>query len=192
MTWDGLVIESFILPQEATFIINSLKDIDPWNSFEKGHHFNNDRYKVIYQEKIKEKNKELYAFIVALEEKIKDLIVKTWQDPHVKKNVNGLYFALRQNNFKVMPHRDADMERIPGTEQLRYSTLLYLNEDFEGGHIKFSEYNIEIQPRSGLLIIFDSRYLHEVTPQFGSPRWTGLAFWGSSPKVAPKKFGPLG
>ena len=42
------------------------------------------------------------------------------------------------------------------------SVLIYLNDDFEGGEVNFSNFGFDIKPSSGLLIAFpsDHRYLH--------------------------------
>lgn len=43
-----------------------------------------------------------------------------------------------------------------------YTALLYLNDDYEGGEIMFTEENISVKPSAGSLIIFPERTLHEV------------------------------
>lgn len=40
--------------------------------------------------------------------------------------------------------------------------LIYLNDDYEGGELKFPEYDIIIKPKFGDLVIFPCHYLHEV------------------------------
>jgi hypothetical protein len=46
------------------------------------------------------------------------------------------------------------------------SILLYLNDDFEGGGLRFESFNYVYQPKAGDLLFFpsDHRYLHEAMP----------------------------
>ena len=72
------------------------------------------------------------------------------------------------------PHYDGEaMWTNPdGTKQWKksidrdISTVLFLNDDFEGGEFVFPAYRIRIKPEPGLLIAFPSthHYLHGVEP----------------------------
>ncbi len=46
------------------------------------------------------------------------------------------------------------------------SLLLYLDEDYEGGEIQFTNFDFKLKPKPGMLIYFpsDSRYLHTALP----------------------------
>jgi predicted 2-oxoglutarate/Fe(II)-dependent dioxygenase YbiX len=46
------------------------------------------------------------------------------------------------------------------------STVLFLNDDFEGGYFTFPEFRVKIKPEPGLLVCFPSNqnYLHGVEP----------------------------
>ena len=61
-----------------------------------------------------------------------------------------------------------------------FAAMVYLNDDFIGGHTCFEEF--EIKPEVGKLIIFsNSYYRHYVTRIESGIRYT-LAFWFTSPK----------
>lgn len=63
------------------------------------------------------------------------------------------------------PHCDA--EDPTGTGQnLRYSLVCYLNDDYEGGEIYFKNQDVKIKPKAGSLVFFPSThpYLHESLP----------------------------
>jgi hypothetical protein len=52
------------------------------------------------------------------------------------------------------PHQD-------GTQDgLKFSVVMYLNEDYEGGEIFFPELDIKIKPKMGSLVIFPSTHIH--------------------------------
>ncbi len=61
----------------------------------------------------------------------------------------------------------------------RYAGFLYLNDDFEGGLLKFPDQNIEIQPKVGMLAVFDGGFknMHEVTLITKGVRYTIGSFW---------------
>jgi len=64
-------------------------------------------------------------------------------------------------------------------ERSRYAAFLYLNDDFEGGLLKFPDRDIEIAPKTGLLAAFDGGFnnMHEVTLITKGIRYTLGSFW---------------
>jgi hypothetical protein len=64
-------------------------------------------------------------------------------------------------------------------ERSRYAGFLYLNDDFEGGLLRFPDQNIEIQPKAGMLAVFDGGFknMHEVTLITKGIRYTIGSFW---------------
>jgi hypothetical protein len=61
----------------------------------------------------------------------------------------------------------------------RYAAFLYLNENFDGGILKFPKQNIEIAPKVGMLAAFDGGFsnMHEVTLITKGIRYTLGSFW---------------
>lgn len=61
----------------------------------------------------------------------------------------------------------------------RYAAFLYLNDDFEGGLLRFPDRNVEIQPKVGMLAAFDGGFknMHEVTMITKGVRYTLGSFW---------------
>jgi hypothetical protein len=61
----------------------------------------------------------------------------------------------------------------------RYAGFLYLNDDFDGGLLKFPDQNIEIQPKVGMLAVFDGGFnnMHEVSLITKGVRYTIGSFW---------------
>lgn len=64
-------------------------------------------------------------------------------------------------------------------ERSRYAAFLYLNEDFEGGLLKFPGHDITVPPRTGLLAAFAGGFknMHEVTLITKGVRYTLGSFW---------------
>jgi len=61
----------------------------------------------------------------------------------------------------------------------RYAGFLYLNDNFEGGLLRFPNQDIEIQPKIGMLAVFDGGFsnMHEVTMITSGVRYTIGSFW---------------
>jgi Rps23 Pro-64 3,4-dihydroxylase Tpa1-like proline 4-hydroxylase len=65
----------------------------------------------------------------------------------------------------------------------RYAGFLYLNDDFEGGTLKFDAEHgktpLEIVPETGSFLVFHGGHknMHEVTVVKGKPRYTLGSFW---------------
>ena len=61
----------------------------------------------------------------------------------------------------------------------RYAAFLYLNDNFEGGLLKFPSQDLTIQPKVGMLAAFDGGFenMHEVTMITKGVRYTLGSFW---------------
>lgn len=61
----------------------------------------------------------------------------------------------------------------------RYAVFLYLNDDFEGGLLRFPSQQISIKPQTGMLAAFDGGFnnMHEVTLISSGVRYTLGSFW---------------
>ena len=64
-------------------------------------------------------------------------------------------------------------------ERSRYAGFLYLNDNFEGGLLKFPSQNLTIEPQAGLLAVFAGGFknMHEVTMITKGVRYTLGSFW---------------
>ena len=48
-----------------------------------------------------------------------------------------------------------------GTSMGRFiSAIIYLNDDYEGGELEFTRFNVKIKPKAGMLILFPSNYAY--------------------------------
>jgi 2OG-Fe(II) oxygenase superfamily len=53
-----------------------------------------------------------------------------------------------------------------------YVAMLYLNDDYDGGELHFTQLDIKIKPKQGQILLFWSEYPHEVLPIVGTDRYT--------------------
>lgn len=79
------------------------------------------------------------------------------------------------------PHSDnTDIHGNPGPfERSRYAAFLYLNDDFEGGTLRFVKQKLDIEPKVGMLAAFAGGFenVHEVTLITKGVRYTIGSFW---------------
>lgn len=64
-------------------------------------------------------------------------------------------------------------------ERSRYAAFVYLNEDFEGGLLRFPSHDITVEPKVGMLAVFAGGHknMHEVTLITKGIRHTLGSFW---------------
>ena len=91
---------------------------------------------------------------------------------HTQKWEPGAYARVHSDN--------TDEEGNSGAfTRSRYAGFLYLNNNFEGGLLRFPDQDIEIQPKTGMLAVFDGGFnnMHEVTMITSGVRYTIGSFW---------------
>ena len=88
------------------------------------------------------------------------------------KNLEGWQFIKYDVGGEYIPHHDFDVDlnnrhnkirlAISGGLRLK-SIIIYLNDDFEGGHTFFKHLDISIKPKTGMMLFFkyDSKYRHQ-------------------------------
>ena len=81
---------------------------------------------------------------------------------------------IRWQDSKQMPlHRDA-MDIYMYRD---WGSILYLNDDYEGGHTYYPELELDVKPQVGSLVVHEGDILHGVRPVFGNTRYTIASFW---------------
>ena len=99
----------------------------------------------------------------------------------VELNSNGPSIVRWLVNNGQAPH--ADKQLPDGTPNMYpqndISSLIYLNDDYQGGKIFFPNQKIEFKPIKNSLIFFpgDINFLHGVTTVTGGVRYTMPSFW---------------
>lgn len=85
--------------------------------------------------------------------------IRSFTTPDLMRYTEGGYYK---------PHSDSEIfDPVKGIWKKvldrDYSLLLYLNDDFEGGAVRFEHFNYTYQPQKGDLLVFpsDHLYLHE-------------------------------
>ena len=109
---------------------------------------------------------EVLAFVRAvyreLAEPFYQCSLRSIESPHILRYAVSSYYR---------PHADSDQfnpesHRWEKTLDRDLSLLVYLDDDYEGGELVFPNFDFELRPSAGLLLMFpsDFRYLHGVRP----------------------------
>jgi hypothetical protein len=98
-------------------------------------------------------------------------------------NIYCSYFSFHKllEGMRVSPHSDSqDIDGFDSSNDREFATLLYLNDDFEGGELYFPDHNIEYSPETGSLVIFSGgkKNLHGVRLILNKDRNSIIGFWG--------------
>ena len=77
-----------------------------------------------------------------------------------------------ESNGRFHAHRDSIAPHV----HRMYGMSLVLNDDYEGGHLEFPEYNIKLKPKANTVIIFPGSYSHKVQPITKGKRMALISF----------------
>ena len=124
------------------------------------------------------KDKDLDQIVAEYAFKIKPEVEKFF---NVENTIVSDYGAfISKKGYSMDPHIDT-VNDYGLFDYLKYSAVLYLNDEFDGGDIYFSNLNVSYAPQKGDLIIFpanDLNYMHGVSQINEGKRHT-LAYWYS-------------
>ena len=159
--------DNFLSDEECNKIVDFFKTLDTWeitcfyNAFI-GKHESNVSWYNEFCENMKEKllNAAEYAF----DRKLKRLSFGS------HKWSKGSSAGFHSDN--------SEMDGTPNAWQdNKLVTIVYLNDDYDGGELLFRDHNISIKPKRGTMIAFTSGFdnIHGVSEVKNSDRYTFLA-----------------
>lgn len=109
-----------------------------------------------------------------LERRLLPLVYRTFQFPttRIERYLVGCYDASTGGYFR--PHRD---NTAPPVAHRRFAVTIILNDEFEGGHLRFPEFGDQTFSGSpGDAIVFSCSLLHEVAPVTVGRRYAFISF----------------
>lgn len=133
-------------------------------------------------ENVKAKNKEVFLISQINNDEVKNIMNEAFEktisfirDEYITKHMgrtikNDMWSRELElikwgENDVLAPHYDGDNPEDalpPPQDTAKIGSLIYLNDDYNGGEIGFPNYNIKVKPVPGDLVIFPYFYLHEV------------------------------
>jgi hypothetical protein len=111
--------------------------------------------------------------------RVLDQVKKAYNHENIeKKHATALDVARWDKGSKLTLHVD-DLGFMTNNH---IATLIYLNDDYEGGELSFATHDVEIKPSVGDLIIFpgNMHYAHEVKEVLSGVRYT-IPIWCTIP-----------
>ena len=169
-------VDNFLSKKDCKYLINTLKEVNTWeiggSSFWDNRSLSGEN---IYDNIDKKAGSILYDLVPKIEKTIKDLYNEKCIYPELIQVIRW-FPGMEQH-----PHCD-DMTNSKGYEAYghrHYGSILYLNNDYSGGHTFYPNHNIEIIPQIGTLAIHpgDLNHLHGVTKIKNNIRYTIASFW---------------
>lgn len=96
-----------------------------------------------------------------------------YQSPHSDSEYNNSELSLDIDDSRLS--WNSDIPRFLAD----YSSLIYLNEDYEGGELVFPEYSLELKPKTGDVITFptNAMYIHAVNKINSGTRYNIFLKW---------------
>lgn len=156
-------IKGFVTKQEVQ-ILNDYLDSMPVNNAKDV--FYVDKIPVEHDGQREIEDLAVREVIHSLNDKIVDYITNTYL-PDRKLEVTEHVWTrnlelIRWKESSVLgPHADG-LDTPPAEPKFNIGSLIYLNDDYEGGEIKFNDYDLVFKPEIGDLVLFPNHYIHEV------------------------------
>jgi hypothetical protein len=179
--FNAKTVQNFITAEEASTIIDFVKSIEPWE--DGGSDFWNNRSLNainIYRDMSPEIGKILYDIRQKLGEEIKSLYGLPEVYPDLFQVVR--WFP----GMEQSPHADDMTDAMEHEKHLvewfshrEYGAIIYLNDNYSGGHTYYPNQGFDIDPEVGKLAVHpgDPEHLHGVTKIEGNVRYTLASFW---------------
>jgi predicted 2-oxoglutarate/Fe(II)-dependent dioxygenase YbiX len=115
--------------------------------------------------------------------RFKDIVEKTFN-----KKFNGVTYHAQKWDVGGMVDVHSDISDIDGNlnknSTNKYTVILYLNDDYEGGELFFPQHNIVIKPSAGSIVTFpgDHTNIHGVNEVKNKTRYTIVSWWDDTIK----------
>jgi hypothetical protein len=173
MIFQGNVITDFITEEERSTFINFIDTLteDDWFDIQPSSDWN---HRVFSSNKIRQKNPNLLNLMVNIRDRASS-IIKELSGVEKKLYSNGLAIVRWEEGSFQPPHAD----QPGGYEYREFGSVLYLNDNYEGGNIYFPQYGIDLKPSAGTYAFFpgDIKHLHGVSKIKKNVRYTFPIFW---------------
>jgi prolyl 4-hydroxylase len=184
--FNAKTIENFISKEDCEYLIKSAILSNMWKTA--GHEFWDNRT-------------INYTDMLVFDKKAADIMmdVNTRCQQAIKEtfNLDEIYPDLLQvirwfPGMSQTPHAD-DMSNtnITGHSHRLFGSVLYLNDNYKGGHTYYPNFNFDITPKSGTLAFHPANveHLHGVTEVKESIRYTIASFWTKQKNMEMKYVG---
>jgi predicted 2-oxoglutarate/Fe(II)-dependent dioxygenase YbiX len=171
-----IILENFIQDNDLKIVQDYCFGITEFKSIPQDHWDN----RVHTAEILEKTNKKIFNILVQYQMKLKNEIENKF---NIKLSDNSPSIVIWRPGDDQQPHADKqeqDGSPNPYPEN-DIASLFYLNDNYDGGEIYFTNQKISIKPNAGSAVFFpgDINYTHGVTEVKKNNRFTSPSFWKS-------------
>ena len=179
--FDVLIIDNFISKKDCEYLLNMSSKLDCWVS-------KNDPFwdKRCFNVNLLENNNEIKIKMSLILKKVKTTILKSYS---LEKIYPDLFEIVKWPvGLYQEPHHDDMTSYLKDEENIHkhrmFGSIIYLNDNFDGGETYYPQHNKTIKPKSGTLVVHPgtSDYMHGVAEVKNNTRYTIASFWGVDEK----------
>lgn len=175
---DIKIIENFIDQEDATRLIDYIEK----NKLNKS--------KFVYYEYLKtEESQQAQSrvpedFSINDHEEVKDIYIRyakkfIEESKTFFKNSEGIgLFAQWLTMYGIGNELPRHRDNHEGAEEINFSAVIYLNDDFTGGELLLEDFEYLHKPKALSIIIFHPTYWHEIKPILSGKRYA-MPIWGT-------------
>lgn len=175
--YKGIAIENFVSPKDCKIILDFAKSTEFWER--SGPESFWDNRTINTQSIYRSHNKEVGLLMLQIRDRAAEKIKEQYGLAEVYPDV--MVLARWFPGQEQPPHAD-DMRNVEGHEAFHhreFGSIIYLNQDYSGGHTYYPDHSIEVTPKSGMLAVHPANtdHLHGVTKVEDGMRYTMASFW---------------
>lgn len=163
-----LRIDDFLSKEELDVILYTAENLDIWDPVGQDSQWTNRHTD---DRKLFNNAPDIYRLIQEIHKK---LSIRVSNFYGVKVSPNGITIARWFPGNSQDPHSD-----MLGFSDNEIGSVIYLNENYEGGEIYFPQHDLEIKPSAGSAVVFpgDEHYMHGVREIRSGIRYALPIFW---------------
>jgi hypothetical protein len=178
MKFDAIIVEGFLSQEECSDLITLVSGVEKWD--EEGVDYWDGR--ILSDRTIAEEvSLEAAQKLTEIKKRIKQIIKDHYKIDNVY--CETMVVTRWYDGMEQQPHAD-DMSNLEGPEwewfrHRDFGSVIYLNNNYSGGHTYYPQYGVDVTPKVGTLVIHPANpdYLHGVTEISGETRYTIGSFW---------------
>lgn len=173
-----MTFENLLTPQEVSLILDFARSKENWEGTGGGDFWSN---RCLNASSIYNENKELGRLLYDVQVRIKEKIMSNLTN-NVEVFCDLLQVVRWFPGMEQHPHADDMTDAGDGYDWFHhrdFGGIVYLNNNYSGGHTYYPKHNVSIVPKSGMLAIHpgDPNHLHGVTKIENEIRYTIASFW---------------
>ena len=172
--FNALIRDTFLSKEDCQYLIDTVVSLDLWENG--GHEFWNNR--ITNYHSILQNDKKAAELMLNANTRCGNVIRNNYAIPEVYSDT--LQIVRWFPEMEQLPHAD-DMSNTEhqGFEHREFGSIIYLNDNYEGGKTYYPNFNTSITPKVGTLAVHpgDPEHLHGVTKIENSIRYTLVSFW---------------